>query len=107
MRFKLTNCVALGTHDMTKAAEFYENVLGFERGTESDDWVELKSGALQIYVCHDDVVQPVFELETSDVPQAIEHLSQNGCERVVFDEDDSEVFMKDPFGYIYCISTEK
>ena len=104
MRFSLSNCIALGTNDMNKAADYYEKVLGYERGKSSDSWIELSSGALKVYVCHDDVTQPVFDLQVDDIDAAENYLSENGFTKAVLSDDDKELFMKDPFGYSYCIS---
>jgi catechol 2,3-dioxygenase-like lactoylglutathione lyase family enzyme len=106
MVFQLSNCVALGVSDMRKAAEFYEKNLGYERGKESSGWIEMRSGALRIFLCNDEVHEPTFALEVEDVDKAVEHLMDAGFKRVVFDPNDTEPFMRDPYGYLYAISAK-
>jgi catechol 2,3-dioxygenase-like lactoylglutathione lyase family enzyme len=104
MKFEMSNCIALGVGEMLKAAEFYEGALGFERVQERPDWIELKSGQLRIFVCNDDVGEPVFDLRVGDVEASLRYLLANGFSRVVFDEDDRDVFVRDPFGYAFCLT---
>src|SRR5690348_13602414 len=104
MEFQLSNCIALGVSDMRKAADFYESTLGYERGKEGPAWIEMLSGALKIYLCNDNVAEPTFDLLVEDIDKAVEHLMDGGFKRVSLSAEDKEAYMRDPFGYVYCIS---
>ena len=106
MKFQLSNCVALGVSDMRKAADFYEKTLGYEKGGEGSGWIEMRSGALRIFLCNDEVGEPTFDLQVDDVDKAVEYLMDSGFKRVVFDPNDKESYMRDPYGYVYAISTK-
>jgi catechol 2,3-dioxygenase-like lactoylglutathione lyase family enzyme len=103
MNFQMSNCIALGVPDKRKAADLYTNVLGFEEVKSESNWVEMRSGSQRIFLCEDEVAVPCFDLQTADVEAAEKHLADSGFVRV--DLAPGELFMKDPFGYIYCISS--
>jgi catechol 2,3-dioxygenase-like lactoylglutathione lyase family enzyme len=102
--FRTSNCVALGVPDKQIAARHYREVLGFEEGASSDNWVEMRSGALRLFLCEDEVRLPCFDLEVEDVEAARSALAQAGWKQV--DLAPNDVFMQDPFGYTYCLSAK-
>jgi hypothetical protein len=64
----------------------------------------MHSGALKIYLCNDEVNEPTFDLLVDDIDKAVEYLMDSGFKRVVFSPTDTDPFMRDPYGYLYCIS---
>lgn len=102
MKFTMSNCVALGVPDKRRAADLYRDVLGFEEVKSESNWVEVRSGSQRLFLVEDEVQVPCFDLQTEDVEAAERYLSEAGFQRVELAP--GELFMKDPFGYIYCIS---
>ena len=43
--------LAIPVNDLAKAADFYENILGCDRGSESDSWIDFNLFGHQL-VCH-------------------------------------------------------
>lgn len=105
MTGKTSNCIALGVPDRAKAVEHYTSVVGFELVKEGSGWTELASGALRLFICADDVQEPVFDLQVPDTAAAEAELSAHGWQRVQLSPD--ELYMRDPFGYLFCISPMK
>jgi catechol 2,3-dioxygenase-like lactoylglutathione lyase family enzyme len=70
MRFQTSNCVALGVANKREAADLYRDVLGFEEVKEGGNWIEMRTGALRIFLCEDEVRVPCFDIETEDVEAA-------------------------------------
>ena len=105
MRYSTSNCVALGVPNVEQALDVYVGKLGFEMGKRTDTWTELNSGALTLYIVQDDVHQPCFDIEVDDVGAAQVELSAAGFEKVELAPN--ELFMRDPFGYLFCISPRK
>lgn len=102
MEFKTTNSVALGVPDRRSAVEYYVGTLGFQYVKEGSNWIELSTGALRLFICDDDVKEPVFDIAVEDVGAATERLVSRGCVRVDLNAD--ETYVRDPFGYLFCIS---
>ncbi len=102
MTFQTTNCVALGVPDVVEGATFYERVLGFVKLGQGDDWIELQSGALRLFITKNDGTTPTFDLSVSDVAEASKHLIENGFERL--GESNGEVYLRDPYGNAFAVS---
>ncbi len=102
MAYELSNCIALGVGNMSEAASFYERVLGYKRKLESPGFIEMDTGALRLFLCHDEVTAPTFEMLVDDVSEASEYLAGHGFRRQA--EESGEVYMSDPFGYVYCVT---
>jgi catechol 2,3-dioxygenase-like lactoylglutathione lyase family enzyme len=104
VKFQTSNCVALGVSDKRQAADLYRDVLGFEEVKSGGNWIEMRTGALRIFLCEDEVNVPCFDLEAESVEGAEAYLTAKGFEKV--DIAPGETFMKDPYGYIYCLSAK-
>ena len=105
MQAMTSNDVALGVADRAKAIEFYTGILGFKLAKETAEWAELESGALKLYIVEDEVHEPCFELLVEDVDSAKAAMEAAGCKQV--DLAPGEVFMRDPFGYLFCVSRRR
>ena len=106
MRFEASNCVAVGVSDSLAAERFYVDTLGFEVGHRAAHYVELRSGALRLFLC-DDEEGVCFDLPVDSVAAATAYLNEHGCE--IYRRARGEVFVADPYGLKFCISqaTEK
>jgi catechol 2,3-dioxygenase-like lactoylglutathione lyase family enzyme len=102
MTFRTSDCVALGVDSARVAADHYKSVLGFEEGKSGSNWIEVRSGALRLFLCEDEVKVPCFDIQVEDVEAARIYLEGAGWAQV--DIAPGDVFMRDPFGYTFCIS---
>jgi len=105
MRFETSNCVALGVPDRAKAVELYSGKLGFQVTGEANNWTELSSGALKLYIVQDETREPCFDLVVDDVAAAKAEMEGAGFKQE--DLSPGEIFMRDPFGYLFCVSPRK
>jgi catechol 2,3-dioxygenase-like lactoylglutathione lyase family enzyme len=105
MYFRTSNCVALGVPDRAEAVRLYTETLGFKLTKTHADWSEVQSGALTLYLVEDNVATPCFDLVVEDVDAARDYLASVGFTQV--DLSPGETFMKDPFGYHFCLSPER
>lgn len=101
MELGLTNCIALGVPDRDSAARIYTQAFGFEIVEESEGWTEMAAGPLRIFLCDDQVREPAFSVNVRDVEGTRRRLEQMGFTDAEYDSD--EVFMRDPFGYVFNI----
>lgn len=102
MKFETSNCIARGVDNMRSAAEFYRDTLGWDISRETDKWIEMKTGALLIYLCQDEVREAAFDMRTDDLVGAEAYLVGRGFQKV--DLGTEELFVRDPFGYLTCVS---
>ena len=89
---------------MQRAAEFYEQELGMERGESSECWIEVISGPLHLYLVDDAHGTPTFELVVDDVNQAMDRFLTMGCEETQLGGAPNERYIKSPFGQNICVS---
>lgn len=101
--YELSACVAYGVVDVERATKWYCEVMGFTVRNEGDGWVELKTGALRVFLCKDDGNTPTFELIVEDYERDVKALVEAGCEIVGRREDGAEVYLRDPFGKFFAI----
>ncbi|MBX3120026.1 MAG: VOC family protein [Fimbriimonadaceae bacterium] len=102
MKYRMSNCIALGVPDKEAAARFYQETMDFERVKDGPGWIEMKTGPLRIFFCSDDVMEPAFDLEVDSLEVAIPRLEAAGC--VKEDLVPNEVFMRTPFGHLFAIT---
>ena len=62
--------LAIPVNDLAKAVDFYENILGCDRGRESDSWIDFNLFGHQL-VCH-----YVQDPELNERYQNLQNLSQ-------------------------------
>ena len=100
MNFKLTNCVALQTHDPEKARSFYTEVMGMSFDQKEDEHPYAKCGQLNLFVGKEvNYTGPVLDFVVDNVDEAKEHLLKNGCE--VLKWNDTCKYLRDPFGMCF------
>ncbi len=99
--------MAFGVVNMHEAAAFYQNVMGFKLVRQRDEWIELDTGSMRLFLIQDNLRQPTFELLARDPDQTVEFLEHHGC---LLDEDLSaeagEPILRDPYGYIWIVSPD-
>lgn len=102
MKGRLSECIAIGVPNISAAADFYRQVMGFDLVEETDGWVELRAGAIRLFLCEDSFGAPTYEFITPDVDEAVQTMLTAGCERLELGTQ--EVFLRDPFGQVFCVS---
>ena len=105
MDAEMNNCIALGVPDRETAARMYEAALGFVPVEVTDGWTEMKAGPIRIFLVEDQVREPAFSVTVDDVEMSRRRLEAMGFVDAGYDDD--EVFLRDPFGYIFNIFPRK
>lgn len=108
MKRQLSNCIALGVgaNNVEEAASFYERNFGGTRGKSGEDWIEVRSGPLRLFIVGDEQGSPTFDLTVEDVHAAVHDLLAVGCTEVDLGGAPDERFVRDPYGHYFCISKE-
>lgn len=79
----------------------YRDTFGFEVVNEAPEWTELKAGDLRLFLCEDQVREPAFSINVIDVQATRAKLESLGFVNAEYDSN--EVFLRDPFGYVFNI----
>lgn len=103
MKYRAGTDVAFGTPDVAAATKFYSEVFGFEPGREIGNCKEVKAGPITFYLAPDQTREPCFVIEVDDVAKAESEFLANGCEKLDWTGNDDEIFVRDPFGYAWCV----
>ena len=103
MKYQAGTDVALGTPDVASATKFYSEVFGFDVGRDLGNCQEIKAGPLTLYLAGDHTKEPCFVIQVDDVEAAGEKFLSNGCEKLNWDGGEGEIFIRDPFGYAWCV----
>lgn len=105
---KMSNCIALGVGEgrLEEAATFYETQMGMTRAQAKDNWIEMQSGPLRLFLVADNHGTPTFDIAVADVSEAMDRLLSVGCEETLLDSSLNERFVKTPFGHYFCVSPE-
>ncbi|MEP6492505.1 MAG: VOC family protein [bacterium] len=103
--FRANREVALHVPDLAPAKEFYCNVLGFRLVSETADTLEIDAGELRLYVLHNAVglMTYVPSLDVPDYEAARRHLETAGCATVSAGAHSTDVYFRDPFGFVFDI----
>jgi catechol 2,3-dioxygenase-like lactoylglutathione lyase family enzyme len=105
--FAANNELALHVADPESGAEFYARVLGCEIANRTPDWIEVRSGALRLFLVRDpaaahDRVIPSFDVV--DRAAALRHLQAAGCTLVPIGPHSPDGFyVRDPSGVIFDV----
>ena len=105
--FHANNELALHVPDPAAAAEFYERVLGARVVERGVDCIEVRSGALRLFLVRDptpmhDRVVPSFDV--ADRADALARLQAAGCTMVpIGPHAPDEVYVRDPFGVLFDV----
>ena len=103
MKFEFNNCVALQTNNPEQAQKFYEDIMGMNFDMEEDGSKYTKNGELLFFIDKESQIKgPVLDIFTEDIEKSKEHLINNGCK--VLKWDDTGKYMIDPFGMCFNLS---
>lgn len=99
---KTSNCIAIGVPDVEAALSYYSSVFGFQEAKRGPDWIEIRTGALRLFLCPDDGRGPCFDIQTNDVAGAVKAIVDSGGEHYMDLKDES--FVRDLHGVCFCVS---
>lgn len=101
--FRSNSEVAIHVPDLDEAEGFYVTALGFRLVTKTDEYLEIDTGSLRLYVNHDPETSRSFipSFDVTDMARAREHLDSIGCRTVSL--PNGGVYFEDPFGFVFDI----
>jgi len=100
--FTSNNCVAIHLEDITKAENFYTNVMKFRLLSKSEARLEYDTGHFHLYVNRDlNTEPPIPSFTVKDIGAARKFLLENGC--LILRENKRSLYFRDPFGITYDV----
>lgn len=96
--------ILIQAEDPEKAAAFYVNHLGFEI-TATKPMIGLHGNHINLFIERGPALGPVLEVTVENVPEATARLLQQGCEIVKDEPDFPRVYIRDPYGLIYNLTS--
>ena len=91
--------------DPMEAAAFYVEQLGFLITGEGNEMVSLHGKRINLFIERGPALGPVLEVTVKNVQEAAMHLLENGCEIVKDEPEFPRIYIKDPYGLIYNLTT--
>jgi predicted enzyme related to lactoylglutathione lyase len=88
-----------------RAAAFYVEQLGFEMTGDEPEMVSLKGRNISLFIEEGPALGPVLEVTVPDVAEARKRLVENGCEIVKDEPEFPRVYLRDPFGLTYNLTS--
>jgi catechol 2,3-dioxygenase-like lactoylglutathione lyase family enzyme len=111
--------VVLGAADARELARFYEQLLGWARGADEDDWITLREPnrgtglSFQTEVDHvppvwpaqagDQQMQLHLDIAVDDLERAVERATSLGARLAEFQPQEDVRVMLDPAGHPFCL----
>jgi|SRR5271170_3065785 len=90
--------------DPKSAAAFYVNQLGFEI-TGEKPMISLHGDNINLFIEQGPPLGPILEVTVANVKEAKIRLVKNGCKIVKDEPHVPRVYIQDPFGLIYNLTT--
>ncbi len=91
--------------DPKKAAAFYVEHLGFEITDPNPKMIGLHGNHINLFIEPGPALGPVLEVTVDNVEEMKRRLVKNGCEIVKEEPHFPRVYVKDPFGLIYNLTS--
>jgi Glyoxalase-like domain len=91
--------------DPKAAALFYVNNLGFEITDDNPKMIGLHGPHINLFIEPGPALGPVLEITVKNVDKARKFLVAQGCEVVKDEPHFPRVYVKDPYGLIYNLTT--
>lgn len=98
--------ILIQSPDPKKAAIFYVNQLGFEITGEGHELISLHGKHINLFIEHGPTLGPVLEVTVPNVPEVAQRLIENGCEIIKDEPEFPRIYIKDPYGLIYNLTSE-
>ena len=109
MSNRFTNDILIQVADVTKAAQFYVDHLGFEITDETRDshththMISVHGDQINLFIDKGEPLGPVLEVKVDNVEAAKSRLLEHGCTIVRWEESGPR-YIRDPNGLIYHIT---
>ena len=91
--------------DPEEAAEFYVRHLGFEVTGHGTQMMSLHGPHMNLFIERGPALGPVLEVTVPDVEQAVLRLVESGCEIIKDEPEFPRIYIRDPNGLIYNLTT--
>jgi len=91
--------------DPKAAAAFYVTRLGFEITGEVPEMISLHGPNINLFIERGPALGPVLEVTVANVGEAARRLVESGCEIVKDEPQFPRIYLKDPYGLIYNLTT--
>jgi predicted enzyme related to lactoylglutathione lyase len=88
-----------------EAAAFYVEQLGFEITGHGTQMMSLHGPRINLFIERGPALGPVLEVTVLNVKQTAERLVDNGCEIIKDEPEFPRIYVKDPYGLIYNLTT--
>ncbi|MGA2219796.1 MAG: VOC family protein, partial [Terracidiphilus sp.] len=92
--------------DPKEAASFYVDQLGFEITGEGHELISLHGKHINLFIEHGPALGPVLEVAVTNVPEVVQRLVENGCQVIKDEPEFPRIYIKDPYGLIYNLTSE-
>jgi predicted enzyme related to lactoylglutathione lyase len=96
--------ILIQAEDPESAAAFYVKQLGFEI-TGITPMISLHGNHINLFIERGTALGPVLEVTVKNVPEAAARLVKNGCGIVKDEPDFPRVYIRDPYGLIYNLTS--
>jgi predicted enzyme related to lactoylglutathione lyase len=96
--------ILIQSPDPKKAASFYVDQLGFTI-TGEKPMVSLHGENINLFIEQGPALGPVLEVTVANVEEAKARLVKNGCKIVKDEPHVPRVYIQDPYGLIYNLTT--
>ena len=97
--------ILIQSPDPRRAAAFYVDRLGFEVTGDEPGMVSLKGNKISLFIEDGPALGPVLEETVPDVAEASKRLVENGCAIVKDEPEVPRVYVRDPFGLTYNLTS--
>ena len=88
-----------------EAAAFYVEQLGFEITGHGTQMMSLHGPRINLFIERGPALGPVLEVTVLNVKQTAERLVDNGCEIIKDEPEFPRIYIRDPNGLIYNLTT--
>jgi predicted enzyme related to lactoylglutathione lyase len=88
-----------------QAAAFYVENLGFEITDNNPKMIGLNGKHINLFIEPGPALGPVLEVTVNNVEEAKRRLVKNGCEIIKDEPHVPRVYIKDPYGLIYNLTS--
>jgi len=91
--------------DPMEAATFYVEQLGFLITGEGTEMISLHGKRINLFIERGPALGPVLEVTVKNVQETAKRLLENGCEIVKDEPEFPRIYIRDPYGLIYNLTT--
>lgn len=91
--------------DIREAASFYVDQLGFKITDEGVEMISLHGKHINLFIERGPALGPVLEVTVKNVQETAQRLVERGCEVVKDEPEFPRIYIKDPYGLIYNLTT--